>query len=824
MLSLNIDLSLNCLYLLHTALNTSYSINPSPIVTNILMSSFKRNFNPNYSIDQICELILLNTECSESMLGLINVAYECSQDTNYLGEIKNFDSILNSSISLLNRLIVSPSPISLSSSTQTETYLEEKYKQCSHSILYSNLIKSITNPVQTSGSSQFASTKSDLVNKNNQFLLQLNLMISQKNKSILKNENITNISSIDASTKNLSLLSSLNYKTSEINYFHLLIKIALFKSNSILDCLLFSLLKKVSQLTPSLFGTLVGPYDTQLHDLILSKFSDNDGQMITILSEFLCSLIENQSGYFQVLAQLTVEKDEKLNEKFIEGEKSIMKALFNLFKSLKLDSQNSDNYYVTLAGIYSIFYTIWLNKKLDYMNYCKQNNDFWPNLSSTLKLIKKSIQSIQKSNETFNILEFLKSSIDYQDFFNGNQILFSNLSFEMKKDYLKYFGFKTENESETLSDNDFERFNEFIIDANIKSASYAMKIFAIELYDMIRFKKTQTNKLDMAKYFTDILYDNSLIEKWLDFYTFQLKMDLIDETQYVLSTIENEDIFYQQSNMIKSELSIIENIKQDSQNKIVKKKLKSKLLFNSIKTILLLINKLNRLSLNTTIEPNVKINKLRLNLIFNNLVASMSQIINHIFCLNNYLFRIQQEQATITHDYDSTNLNLLSKKPNTNYISLKQSNEIVKQFHSLSNTLFLLITSIKTNKEEKLPFNLKQLLTNLIVLLDRLCSEDFNYFPSIINSIQSCLLYLFTTMGSESVEFLKSSINSTDDGMLKTLVTTLCKIFSKSCSNLESIQDSGSVKFDEDSTVYILKKKKILIKKIIKLKNTLHRF
>ena len=111
---------------------------------------------------------------------------------------------------------------------------------------------------------------------------------------------------------------------------HLLIKIALFKSNCILDCLLFSLFKKISQLTPSLFGTLVGPYDNQLHDLILSKFVNRDGQMITIISEFLCSLIENQSGFFQVLAQLTLEKDEKLNEKFTEGKKTFGgKKIFN---------------------------------------------------------------------------------------------------------------------------------------------------------------------------------------------------------------------------------------------------------------------------------------------------------------------------------------------------------------------------------------------------------------------------------------------------------------------------------------------------------------
>ena len=38
----------------------------------------------NLSIDTLCEAILINTECSESLLNLIHVGYKYSNDKNYL--------------------------------------------------------------------------------------------------------------------------------------------------------------------------------------------------------------------------------------------------------------------------------------------------------------------------------------------------------------------------------------------------------------------------------------------------------------------------------------------------------------------------------------------------------------------------------------------------------------------------------------------------------------------------------------------------------------------------------------------------------------------
>ena len=67
-----------------------------------------RSKQPKFRIEQFCELILINTECSESLLGLINSSYESSQNLNYINHIKKLDQILVQSISLVNRLIVVP--------------------------------------------------------------------------------------------------------------------------------------------------------------------------------------------------------------------------------------------------------------------------------------------------------------------------------------------------------------------------------------------------------------------------------------------------------------------------------------------------------------------------------------------------------------------------------------------------------------------------------------------------------------------------------------------------------------------------------------------
>lgn len=47
--------------------------------------------------------------------------------------------------------------------------------------------------------------------------------------------------------------------------------------------------------------------------------------------------------------------------------------------------------------------------------------------------------------------------------------------------------------------------------------------------------------------------------------------------------------------------------------------------------------------------------------------------------------------------------------------------------------------------------NLKQQVYDLITILDRLMMEDFNYFPSVINSIQTSILHIFKSSSSQTV-------------------------------------------------------------------------
>ncbi len=143
----------------------------------------------------------------------------------------------------------------------------------------------------------------------------------------------------DQSIDSLSTLQqNTNSNPNEVNWFHLLTKICVFKSNQILDGLLFSIFKKIAQLTPPLFGSLLGPYVQKFHEIVFKKLSiDSDDQILTITSEFLCSIIKYQSGYFQTLA--CIKKGDSLNDStsssFVEGEQSVLKAMFDLLKKVK---------------------------------------------------------------------------------------------------------------------------------------------------------------------------------------------------------------------------------------------------------------------------------------------------------------------------------------------------------------------------------------------------------------------------------------------------------------------------------------------------------
>jgi len=74
----------------------------------------------------------------------------------------------------------------------------------------------------------------------------------------------------------------------------------------------------------------------------------SQGQIVSIVCEFLCSLIESQPAFFQKLADLSetsgvTEGESEKKEaggKLIEGDKSVLKALFKLLSELKKVSVN----------------------------------------------------------------------------------------------------------------------------------------------------------------------------------------------------------------------------------------------------------------------------------------------------------------------------------------------------------------------------------------------------------------------------------------------------------------------------------------------------
>jgi hypothetical protein len=370
-----------------------------------------------------------------------------------------------------------------------------------------------------------------------------------------------------------------------------------------------------------------------------------------------------------------------------------------------------------MAGILSVFHVAWQNKKINYMNYFKQKSSFWPTIASTLKLIKKELDENKRTNLAINT-----SSIDFQPNFDLNDTI----------EYENYFDIIDKNfDGEEFS----QGFDEFILESNVKSVSYAFKIFSIELFEVIYLKKSYQAYKDIQMFLSENIFGKSLIEKWLDFYAFQLRRDLSNETQSILSLIRNGNLTHDQSQHINPNMSIMDvntlNAKlnrNSRQNNTDARKLKSKNLLDSINTLLLLLNKTSRITSTivaasksspqddqksklTLLNDQINMRKLNLKSVTNSLIASMSEIISHFLYLNNISVQYQQElKQHLQQQQDGQNRNeqqnifekssFIIKKSNktmdqNSYLTLKQTNEVVKQFHSISNTLMVIITSIK---------------------------------------------------------------------------------------------------------------------------------
>lgn len=210
----------------------------------------------------------------------------------------------------------------------------------------------------------------------------------------------------------------------------------------------------------------------------------------------------------------------------------------------------------------------------------------------------------------------------------------------------------------------------------------------------------------MVKYFSENIFEKNIIERWLRFYSLQLRRDLNDEAQSLFNTLEIDQY---QDRAVKADLSIIDknvynkkinsNKSQSAPNSFVAtRELKSKMLLDSITSLFLLVNKITRLT-SSIVKPDfflekITIKRIKLDVVYNFYIKSLIEIVNHFLQLNNDLFQIQQEQEKFLDFELALIKNSTNTKPN-NFISLKQSNEIVKQFHSISNALMISITSIK---------------------------------------------------------------------------------------------------------------------------------
>lgn len=307
------------------------------------------------------------------------------------------------------------------------------------------------------------------------------------------------------------------------------------------------------------------------------------------------------------------------------------------------------------------------------------------------------------------------------------------------------------------------------------------------------------NSSELAENFKLKVIDKNLVEKWLNFYAIQLRDDLSIQSDLLIRKAESQ--IYIEDKKIKPNMSIINPIEFKSKKSLQvvdsKKKFKSKPILESISMLLLLLNKSSRLVNKFLCEnkkcddekvsffqENLNVQNFDLDIILNSLTTSILEIINHLSYLNKALTQLEQEQIGLQEFkiQDKSNLLLSPFKKNnddseSNFITLKQSNQVVKELHSIANTLMILIVSISDIENLK---NSRQLIKNLINIVEKLISEEFNYFPAVINSIQASLSHLVALNSIETVGFLEKN-----EILLKKMVQSCFRILSKSINNLE---------------------------------------
>jgi len=299
-----------------------------------------------------------------------------------------------------------------------------------------------------------------------------------------------------------------------------------------------------------------------------------------------------------------------------------------------------------------------------------------------------------------SILNLNSSTISWESNRNSYNPQYSNddinfLVENNKFDYTEFFDI----DNRAFSINEFEQ---FILETICKSASFAFKIFSIEYFQLVASERlrTSTSGITMPKnvasenflkLLSESMFGQNLIEKWLDFYTFQLKKDINDETKMNVTKVDNFVLSENNYNNL-----LYKTYPSDSSKS---SNLKSKLLFDSIKTFLLLVNKTSRLGpISNMANANlINVKRIKLDALLNNLIDSIDSMINYFLILNHLISRVKQE----TEDGQDQQMQELKFENNANnkhllnVTWLKQSEEIDKQFFSVSNTLMILVTSIK---------------------------------------------------------------------------------------------------------------------------------
>lgn len=184
-----------------------------------------------------------------------------------------------------------------------------------------------------------SSSEASTIAKNNQFIVQLNLMMSQTTAAASAETTMTTMNGGGG-----------GQQKTDADWFGLLVRVAKHKTAAIMDCLLFALFGKIAELTPRLFGSLLGSARcvTHMHAIVLDKLSssprvvsNNDssvllgrGQVISSVCEFLCACVSFQPCYFRSLAAVKATAADS-GATCVDEDYSVLKALFDLLNELK---------------------------------------------------------------------------------------------------------------------------------------------------------------------------------------------------------------------------------------------------------------------------------------------------------------------------------------------------------------------------------------------------------------------------------------------------------------------------------------------------------